>query len=130
MSAMHPIIAATGSSGAGTTSVMRTFDQIFRREQLRAAFIEGDSFHRYDRLTMKQRMAEALARGEHTFSHFGPDANLFQELEGLFSGYAENGRGKVRKYLHDEQEAAPYGAKPGTFTDWADLPEHTDLLFY
>jgi phosphoribulokinase len=127
---MHPIIAATGSSGAGTTSVMRTFDQIFRREQLRAAFIEGDSFHRYDRLTMKQRMAEALARGEHTFSHFGPDANLFQELEGLFSGYAENGRGKVRKYLHDEQEAAPYGAKPGTFTDWADLPEDTDLLFY
>jgi phosphoribulokinase len=127
---MHPIIAATGSSGAGTTSVMRTFEQIFRREQLKAAFIEGDSFHRYDRATMKGRMGEALARGEHTFSHFGPDANLFQELEGLFRGYAENGRGKARRYLHDEQEAAPYGAKPGTFTEWGDLPEDTDLLFY
>jgi phosphoribulokinase len=127
---MHPIIAATGSSGAGTTSVMRTFEQIFRREQLKAAFIEGDSFHRYDRATMKGRMGEALARGEHTFSHFGPDANLFRELEALFQGYGENGRGKARKYLHDEQEAAPYGAKPGTFTEWGDLPEDTDLLFY
>lgn len=130
MSAMHPIIAVTGSSGAGTTSVMRTFEQIFRREQLEAAFIEGDSFHRYDRVTMQERMAAALAGGEYTFSHFGPDANLFEELEALFRGYGENGRGKVRKYLHDEQEAAPYRAKPGTFTEWQELPEVTDLLFY
>ena len=27
MSAKHPIIAITGSSGAGTTSVMRAFEQ-------------------------------------------------------------------------------------------------------
>ena len=107
MSATHPIIAVTGSSGAGTTSVMRTFEQIFRRERVTAAFIEGDSFHRYDRATMKQKMAEALARGEYRFSHFGPDANLFEELEGLFSSYGETGHGKHRKYLHDEQEAAP-----------------------
>ena len=69
MSATHPIIAATGSSGAGTTSVMRTFEQIFRRERVTAAFIEGDSFHRYDRATMKQKMADALSRGEHRYSH-------------------------------------------------------------
>jgi phosphoribulokinase len=130
MSAMHPIIAVTGSSGAGTTSVMRTFEQIFRREQLEAAFIEGDSFHRYDRVAMHERMAAALAGGDHAFSHFGPEANLFGELEALFRGYGENGRGKVRKYLHDEQEAAPYRAKPGTFTEWQELPEVTDLLFY
>jgi phosphoribulokinase len=130
MSATHPIIAVTGSSGAGTTSVMRTFEQIFRREQVKAAFIEGDSFHRYDRVTMKQKMADALARGEYRFSHFGPDSNLFEELETLFRSYGENGLGKRRKYLHDEQEAAPYGAKPGTFTEWEDLPEDTDLLFY
>jgi phosphoribulokinase len=130
MSAMHPIIAVTGSSGAGTTSVMRTFEQIFRREQLEAAFIEGDSFHRYDRVAMQERMAAALAGGDPAFSHFGPDANLFGELEALFRGYGENGRGKVRKYLHDEQEAAPYRARPGTFTDWQELPEDTDLLFY
>lgn len=130
MSAMHPIIAVTGSSGAGTTSVMRTFDQIFRREQVSAAFIEGDSFHRYDRAAMKEKMAAAVNDGDSDFSHFGPKANLFAELEGLFDGYGERGRGRRRKYLHDEQEAAPYGAKPGTFTEWEELPEDTDLLFY
>jgi phosphoribulokinase len=130
MSATHPIIAVTGSSGAGTTSVMRTFEQIFRRERVTAAFIEGDSFHRYDRAAMKQRMADALSRGEHRFSHFGPDANLFEELEGLFSNYGLTGRGKHRKYLHDEQEASRYGAEPGTFTEWEELPDDTDVLFY
>ena len=93
MSAMHPIIAVTGSSGAGTTSVMRTFEQIFRREGIEAAFVEGDSFHRYDRVAMKQKMAEALARGDTNFSHFGPDANLLEELEGLFRSYGEPDKG-------------------------------------
>jgi phosphoribulokinase len=130
MSATHPIIAVTGSSGAGTTSVSRTFEQIFRRERVTAAFVEGDSFHRYDRVGMKQQMAEALQRGDYEFSHFGPAANLFDDLEGLFRSYGESGRGRRRKYLHDEQEAAPYGRQPGTFTEWEGLPESTDLLFY
>ena len=130
MSARHPIIAVTGSSGAGTTSVSKTFEQIFRREQVRAAFVEGDSFHRYDRAEMKEQMARALERGDQHFSHFGPAANLFKELEQLFSTYGQSGRGRARKYLHDELEAAPYGQKPGTFTEWEELPADTDLLFY
>jgi phosphoribulokinase len=130
MSAKHPIIAITGSSGAGTTSVMRTFEQIFRREKVNAAFVEGDSLHRYDRAEMKAKMAEALAAGNRHMSHFGPEANLFAELEELFRTYAQTGRGKRRKYLHDETEAAPYGQKPGTFTPWEEIPEGTDLLFY
>ncbi len=130
MSAKHPIIAITGSSGAGTTSVMRTFEQIFRRENVNAAFIEGDSFHRYDRAEMKAKMAEALAAGNRHFSHFGAESNLFAELEALFREYGETGRGKRRKYLHDEGEAAPYKQPPGTFTAWEDLPGDTDLLFY
>lgn len=130
MSVKHPIIAITGSSGAGTSSVARTFEQIFRREGVKAAFIEGDSFHRYDRAEMKQRMVEEHERGNHRFSHFGPEANLFEELEALFKGYAESGRGRRRKYLHDEQEAAPYQQPPGTFTPWEELPADTDLLFY
>lgn len=130
MSATHPIIAATGSSGAGTTSVMRTFEQIFRRESVTAAFVEGDSFHRYDRAGMKQKMTEAFDRADFTFSHFGPDANLFFELDGLFKTYGDSGTGRRRRYLHDEQEAAPFAQKPGTFTEWEDLPEATDLLFY
>ncbi|MBK6334299.1 MAG: phosphoribulokinase [Betaproteobacteria bacterium] len=130
MSARHPIIAITGSSGAGTTTVMRTFQHVFRREKLNAAFIEGDSFHRYDRKEMRVQLAAAAEKGNQNFSHFGADANLLAELEALFKTYGATGGGKVRRYLHDAEEAAPYKQDPGTFTPWADLPENTDLLFY
>ena len=130
MSVRHPIIAVTGSSGAGTTSVSKTFEQIFRRDRIKAAFVEGDSFHRYDRAGMREQLADALARGDHRFSHFGPQANLFAELADLFRGYAERGTGKVRKYLHDDLEAARYSQKAGTFTEWEDVSGDTDLLFY
>jgi phosphoribulokinase len=130
MSERHPIIAITGSSGAGTTSVTRTFDNIFRREGVKAVVIEGDSFHRYDRKEMKLRLAEAEKAGNRNFSHFGPENNLFAELEQLFHSYAECGNGKQRKYLHDAEEAAPYRQEPGTFTPWENLPADTDLLFY
>ncbi|RUP28032.1 MAG: phosphoribulokinase [Mycolicibacterium sp.] len=130
MSRVHPIISVTGSSGAGTTSVMRTFQQIFRRENVNVAYIEGDSFHRFDRLEMKAAIAEAHDRGDHTFSHFGPQANLFEELADLFRTYSETGTGKFRKYLHDQKEAEPYGQEPGTFTPWEPIPDGTDLLFY
>jgi phosphoribulokinase len=130
MSARHPIIAITGSSGAGTTSVSRTFDQIFRREGVNAAFVEGDAFHRYDRAGMREKMAEATAAGNQHLSHFGPENNLFAELEALFGSYAAEGSGRTRKYLHDAAEAAPFAQEPGTFTPWAELPPGTDLLFY
>jgi phosphoribulokinase len=130
MSAKHPIIAITGSSGAGTTSVSKTFEQIFYREEVKAAFVEGDAFHRYDRAQMKERMAEEAARGNHHFSHFGPESNLFEELEALFRSYGETGRGRVRKYLHNAEEAAPHKQAPGTFTPWEELAAGTDMLFY
>jgi phosphoribulokinase len=130
MSARHPIIAITGSSGAGTTSVSRTFDQIFRRERVNAVFIEGDAFHRYDRSEMARTMAEEAARGNGRFSHFGPEANLFAELECLFRDYGSDGGGRVRRYLHDEEEAAPLGLEAGTFTPWENVREDSDLLFY
>ena len=130
MSLKHPIIAITGSSGAGTSSVTRTFENIFRREGVQAAVIEGDSFHRYDRKEMRERQAAAEKEGNKHFSHFGPENNLFAELEQLFRSYSESGGGRRRRYLHDPVEAAPYGQQPGTFTGWEDLPEGTDLLFY
>jgi phosphoribulokinase len=129
MSKKHPIIAVTGSSGAGTTTVTTTFQQIFRREGIDAAIVEGDSFHRHDRLAMRRLMDEYAARGE-TLSHFGPEANLFAELEELFGHYGETGTGRMRKYLHNDEEAAPYRQEPGTFTAWEDIPPGTDALFY
>ena len=130
MSTKHPIIAVTGSSGAGTTTVMNSFKHIFRREEIKAQLVEGDSFHRYDRLTMRQKMKDAEAAGNKHLSHFGPENNLFAELEQLFRQYGETGTGRVRKYLHDAAEAEPYKQDPGTFTPWEEIAASTDLMFY
>ncbi len=133
MSKRHPIIAVTGSSGAGTTTVKEAFAHMFRREGIVPAVIEGDSFHRFDRAEMKKRTAEAEAQGCRNFSHFGPEANEFALLEDLFKTYGATGTGKRRYYLHNEEEATPYadlGLGPGQFTPWEDLPAETDLLFY
>ena len=130
MSERHPIIAITGSSGAGTSTVTRTFSNIFRREGVKAGIIEGDSFHRYDRKEMKRRQAEAEQQGNKHFSHFSAENNLFAEIETLFKTYGETGQGTSRKYLHSAEEALPYQQEPGTFTPWEALPSDTDMLFY
>ncbi|RPH58977.1 MAG: phosphoribulokinase [Burkholderiales bacterium] len=129
MSRKHPIIAVTGSSGAGTSTVERTFDTIFRREGITAATIEGDAFHRYERKAMKELITGA-DRERGPMSHFGPDANEWAELERQFRTYAEEGRCRTRLYLHSDAEAAPWKQEPGTFTPWYDTPVDTDLLFY
>ena len=130
MSGKHPIISVTGSSGAGTTSVRLTFEQIFHREKVSAAYIEGDAFHRYDRIAMKRAMAEAESKGNVNFSHFGPGANLLEELAAVFETYGEGGTGRTRHYVHDQDEADVYRSPPGTFTDWVEFSADTDLLFY
>ena len=130
MSAKHPIISVTGSSGAGTTSVRRTFEQIFRREKITAVFIEGDAFHRFNREEMKQATAEAGKTGNPHLSHFGEEANLLSELELLFKTYGEIGTGRARHYVHDQREAELYGSPPGTFTPWEEVPYGTDLMIY
>jgi phosphoribulokinase len=129
MSKKHPIIAVTGSSGAGTTTVKVAFDHIFYRLQVNSVFIEGDSFHRYSRAEMREAAATAQVEGR-TLSHFGPEANMLEELEELFRQYSETGTGRRRYYLHTWEEAERVGQEPGTFTRWEDLPKDTDLLFY
>ncbi len=129
MSAKHPVVVVTGSSGAGTTTVKNAFQHMFHREGINAAVIEGDAFHRYDRMEMKAKVAEAAKEGK-DLSHFGPEANILDKLEELFKSYGETGTGQMRKYLHDEVEAAPYKQEPGTFTPWEPVPEGSDILFY
>lgn len=130
MSQKHPVIAVTGSSGAGTSTVKNSFEHIFRREKLNVAIVEGDSFHRYDRESMKNAVAESEKNGGRPISHFGPEANEFEKLEALFKEYGETGSGMTRLYLHNEEEAEPYNQKPGTFTPWKAIAPGTDLLFY
>ena len=129
MSVKHPIISITGSSGAGTTTVKKAFEDIFRRGKYKAAIIEGDSFHRYNREEMKEAVIAAEKEGRN-LSHFSPEANLLDKLEELFRQYSHDGTGKKRYYLHNEEEAEPYNQPPGTFTPWEELPPDTDLLFY
>jgi len=129
MSVKYPVIAVTGSSGAGTTTVKNAFEHMFRREGIKSAIVEGDAFHRYDRKEMKKAVDEAAKTGKN-LSHFGPEANLFDKIEELFHTYSETGSGNVRKYLHNEEEAEPYNQEPGTFTPWEPVEPGTDILFY
>jgi len=130
MSVKHPVIAVTGSSGAGTTTVKNAFEHIFRREDITPGIVEGDSFHTYDRAAMKKAI-EDFAKKDKTISHFGPEANLFEKLQDTFKEYGETGNCKRRFYLHSKEEAEPYAPlQPGQFTEWEDLTPDTDLLFY
>ncbi len=159
MSRKHPVIAVTGSSGAGTTTVKRAFENLFRREQrqnrnkpppilerrtlvsavkgIHAAIIEGDSLHSLDRVAFRAAAAEAAKAANNTFSYFGPEANHFDKIEETFKTYGETGMCKRRYYVHTEAEAEQHNQhfgltdlKPGVFTPWEDIEEDSDLLFY
>ncbi len=129
MSQRHPIIAVTGSSGAGTSTVKTALEHVFQRLNVKAAVIEGDSFHRYDRKEMRKQLKIAKKEGRN-LTHFGPEGNLFDKQYELFQNYGETGTGMRRYYIHSEEEAEIHGGEPGTFTEWESLPPDTDLLFY
>ncbi|GAA05206.1 MULTISPECIES: phosphoribulokinase [Photobacterium] len=129
MSAKHPIIAVTGSSGAGTTTTSEAFRKMFNMMNINAAWLEGDSFHRFTRPEMDAEIRKAKEQGRH-ISYFGAEANDFGQLEQFFKQYGEDGTGRFRRYLHTFDEAVPYNQMPGTFTPWQKLAENTDLLFY
>ncbi|QSA96457.1 phosphoribulokinase [Methylococcus sp. EFPC2] len=131
MSKKHPVIAVTGSSGAGTTTVKKSFEHIFFRLGLKPLVLEGDSFHRYDRLEMRKKIAEAQDQGRH-FSHFAIEANILDELADIFKQYGETGSARRRYYVHSEEESKALGGYgPGTFTPWEEIPTGTtDVLFY
>lgn len=129
MSVKHPIIAVTGSSGAGTTTTTTAFTHIFRQLGINAAFVEGDSFHNFTRAEMEVLIRKSQKENRN-ISYFGPEANNFVKLEECFSSYGESGTGKTRSYLHTFDEAVPFNQMPGTFTPWRDLPLGTDMLYY
>ena len=129
MSKQHPIVAVTGSAGAGTTTVRHAFSAIFRRHGIQPQFVKGDSFYRYGPREMEERIAESLQRGD-PISFFGPEANHFDKLENLFQQYGKTGNGDVRCYVRDEADAKRFGLAIGEFTPWHKVDKGTDLLFY
>ena len=104
-------------------------------ENIKAAIVEGDSYHKYNRLEMREVMKQATAEGRN-MSHFGLEANVLDKLEALFKEYGETGNGQRRYYLHSTEEAEFHNdrlgteAKPGEFTPWESIESGTDMLFY
>jgi len=83
MSAKHPVISVTGSSGAGTSTAKVALEHIFRREKVTPAVVEGDCFHRFDRYEFREKSKEFEAAGKR-LSHFSDEANLFDKIADLF----------------------------------------------
>jgi phosphoribulokinase len=129
MSPKHPIVAVTGSTGAGLSTVRHAFKTVFQRLGLKAAIVHGDAFRRYTERQFAALLAEARASGRH-LSWFGPECNHVAELETLFRTYAETGSGITREYAHSAARAAKLGVAPGEFTPWQPLAPGSDLLFY
>ncbi|MDJ0882440.1 MAG: phosphoribulokinase, partial [Gammaproteobacteria bacterium] len=129
MSEEFPIIALTGSSGSGSSAFTQAFQHIFWRERVKAAYIQGDAFHRFSRKEMKKESKKALKEGQN-LTHFSPEANHLDKLESLFFQYAATGTGMYRYYLHSQEVASDWGQKTGTLTPWQELDKDTDLLLY
>jgi len=129
MSAKYPVISVTGSSGAGTSTAKVALEHIFRREKVAPAIVEGDCFHKFDRMEFRAKSKEYEAAGKR-LSHFSAEANLFDKIAELFDSYRRTGKGLARTYVHDDEEAQFYGVEAGKFTDWREIGEGSDLLFY
>ena len=128
MSQKYPVVAITGSSGSGTSTVRDSFQHIFTRDSINANIIEGDAFHKYERDEMDALIKKNFKNYNVNFSHFSPDANLLGELADNFKAFGETGTYKTRRYIHTEEEARIYGQKTGTMTPWND--SISELLFY
>jgi len=128
MSKKYPVIAITGSSGSGTSTVRDSFQHIFTRDGIDADIIEGDAFHRYERHEMDELIKKNRHNSEIDFSHFSPDANLLGDLAKTFHQFGKNGKYKTRHYVHTEEQAIIFKQKTGSMTPWEDAS--SELLFY
>lgn len=129
MSAEYPIVAITGALESGSVAIIQALNRIFYREQVKAAYIDGSAFRRYDRDGMKAATAQAKAAGR-SISHFSPESNHLDKLETLFFQYGATGTGMYRHYLHNAEQARKYNQVAGTFTPWQPMISNSDLLLY
>jgi len=129
MSQKRPIVAVTGSTGAGLSTIRHAFKTIFRRHEVKAAMVHGDAFRRYTEAEFAAQLAAGRASGRN-HSWFGPECNHFAELETFFKTYSETGSGVVREYAHNAVHAATLGVPVGEFTAWHALTPGSELLFY
>lgn len=129
MSVRHPIVAVTGMAGAGLSTVRHAFKDIFKRQDIKPAIVHGDTFRRFTDRQFAALLEEAKGSGRR-ISWFGPECNLFPELEAFFKTYGETGSGVVRDYAHNDTRGQTLGVAAGEFTPWHPLPAGSDVLFY
>ena len=129
MSSKHPIIAVTGMAGAGLSTVRHAFKDIFSRQAIKPAIVHGDTFRRFTDRQFAALLDEARSSGRR-ISWFGPECNLFPELEAFFKAYGETGGGVVREYAHNAARGQALGVAAGEFTPWQPLPGGSDVLLY
>ena len=128
MSQMHPIIAVTGSLSSGTEVMQNAFTDIFRKLDVHANFVLGNSFRRFEAHEVSEVFRTA-AHENKPISHFGPETNLFDRLESLFREYARRGTGLSREYIGSAAQSARFGKPIGSYSSWEEL-RPSDLLFY
>ena len=129
MSAEHPIVAITGSSSVVSDALITALEHVFWKERVKAAYVEGTAFFRYERAEMQEKMQQAQTNGQ-ALSYYHPDANHLDRLHELFVGYATLGQGQYRHYVRNKRQARHTGQASGTFTAWQALDNDTDLLLY
>jgi len=129
MSKKHPIIALTGSAGAGTSTLKTVIHKLFLRKNINPTFVQGDSFRQYDFDAWDEVFAEYADRGQF-ISHFGPEANEFEKLETLFKSYGVSGTGDIRHYLQTSTLASKYKKPKGCFSDYEAISRDSDVLVY
>ncbi len=125
MNRKRPIIALTGSSGAGKTNIKSIFNEIFFENGIKAINIQGDGFHKYTRT----KMAELDKTGSR-LTHFASECNHLDLLENLFKQFSTTGKGMTRRYAHSESEAKKIGAQIGFFSEWEEFEPNYDILLY
>ncbi len=129
MSVKHPIVAVTGSSGAGSPTVTSAIKHVLNRIGANFTLVDGAGFHRYDRAEFQEVVKQAVEEKKY-ISHFAPQANMLDKLQTLLQEYGESGTGMHRRYIHDVDEAHQTGCEVGTFTQWESVPAGTDFLIY
>mgnify|MGYP001201997827 CR=1 FL=1 len=125
MKKKKPIIALTGPSGAGKTNIKSIFEAIFKENQIKAVYIQGDSFHKYTRTEM-----EALDKKMSPLTHFSPESNHLDLLADLFKNFSISGNGIARQYAHSEKDANKLGINVGCFSEWKEIEQTYDILLY
>ena len=83
MSAEHPIVAITGSSSVVSDALITALEHVFWTERVKAAYIEGTAFFRYERAVANQYQLQVMRMD--TLGHDDVPEGVFPRIFKRFS---------------------------------------------